>query len=223
MVKGSKHSAEARAKISAAKMRAAKKGWHHSAETKAKLSAAKKGDKNPSKRSEVRAKMSASNKIAMNRPEVRAKISAAMKGRKFSEEHKAKMSAIANRPDVKNRRTRTTLQAMARNGSLKQTKPEILLEELLNNILPGQYKFVGLGDFILAGKCPDFVNVNGQKKIIEMIGDNAKWYMNHSPEKLAARIALFAEHGYETLIVNASELKDIDLLKQKIHEFSIAA
>jgi hypothetical protein len=82
-------------------------GWHHTAETRAKLSASKigkpqvhmRGDKNPSKRPDVRLKLSAARIGKRLSPETRAKISASLVGNKralgfrHSEESRIKMSA----------------------------------------------------------------------------------------------------------------------------------
>lgn len=83
---GAKHSAEAKAKMSAAH----KRRKPLTAEARANISAAAKGRKfSP----ETRAKLSAANKGKRLSPEHRAKLSAAHKGKKLSPEHKAKISA----------------------------------------------------------------------------------------------------------------------------------
>jgi len=97
---------------------------------------------------------------------------------------------------------------------LKPNKPEIKLDTFLKQLLPREYKFVGDGQFIIAGKCPDFINVNGQKKIIELYGDY--WHRNDNPQE---RIDLFAKYGYQTLIIWEKELKDNKELKSKILNF----
>lgn len=104
-------------------------------------------------------------------------------------------------------------------------KPEKLLDKILQSLFFGEYKYVGDGQFILAGKCPDFVNVNGQKKIIELFGD---WF--HSKECAEqrgrnyitpqARINIFKEYGYETLIVWERELKNTEVLKESLLKFN---
>lgn len=99
--------------------------------------------------------------------------------------------------------------------NVKQNKIEKLLENILCDLFLNEYKFVGDGKFILAGKCPDFVNVNGQKKIIELYGDY--WHRNDNPH---SRIELFAQYGYQTLIVWEHELRNLELVKQKILEFN---
>ena len=86
---GLKHSAETRAKISAAK-----KGHKHSAESRAKMSAAHKG---VPLSAEHRAKMSAARKGVPKWAEHCAKLSAAKKGVPLSAEHRAKISATIRR------------------------------------------------------------------------------------------------------------------------------
>ena len=101
--------------------------------------------------------------------------------------------------------------------------PKRKLGKFLQKLFPNQWKYVGSGAFILAGKCPDFVNINGQKKIIEMFGDY--WHgegktgipnKQHEQE----RIDVFVKEGYQTLIIWQHELKDIEKLKYKLREFN---
>lgn len=102
------------------------------------------------------------------------------------------------------------------------TKPEKRLRNYLNGLFPHEYKFVGNGLIFIDYKCPDFININGQKKIIEMFGDY--WHSErvtgtsvkrHEQE----RIKHFAEYGYKTLIVWQKELKNISKLKRKLIYF----
>ena len=94
--------------------------------------------------------------------------------------------------------------------SIKPTKPELALAKLILELkLP--YSYVGDGEFILAGKCPDFLNMDGQKKLIEIYGNY--WHRNDNPQE---RIDLFAKYGYDTLIIWESELKNLDEVKEKI-------
>ncbi len=102
------------------------------------------------------------------------------------------------------------------NRVVKPNKKERFLIQLLQSTnLP--YDFVGDGKFIIDGKCPDFVNVNGQKKIIEIFGDY--W---HEPKEENERIALFAKFGFKTLIIWEHELKNITSLTQRLLQFNEA-
>lgn len=104
-------------------------------------------------------------------------------------------------------------QMKARN--VTPNKAEIGLNRLLQQLLPSEYRYVGNGEFILAGKCPDFININGQKKIIELFGNY--W---HKEEEEKDRINLFRQYGYETLIIWEKELENKELLRDRILQFN---
>jgi len=102
--------------------------------------------------------------------------------------------------------------------------PEKFLIKFLQELFPGQWKFVGDGQFILAGKNPDFVNVNGQKKIIEHFGEyhhgeGMTGISNELHEQ--QRVDLFAQHGYQTLIIWGHELEEVEQLQNKLEEFCV--
>ena len=94
-------------------------------------------------------------------------------------------------------------------------KTEIWLQDFLNRLYPNEWKFVGDGQIIINGKCPDFINTNGQKKIIELYGNY--WHKGENPQD---RINIFKPFGYKTLIIWEKELKNIKELESKIYEFS---
>lgn len=100
--------------------------------------------------------------------------------------------------------------------------PEKFLIKLLQELFPNQWKFVGDGSFWLTsnGKHlnPDFIHVN-QKKIIEHFGDfhhgeGRTGVPNEQHER--ERIDLFAQLGYQTLVIWQYQLSDEKLLKNKI-------
>jgi len=93
-------------------------------------------------------------------------------------------------------------------------KQETKLEGILESMYPGEWKFVGNGQVVIAGKCPDFINVNGQKKIIELYGE--RWHKNHDPQR---RADVFSPFGYETLVIWVKELNSIKRLKPIIESF----
>lgn len=97
--------------------------------------------------------------------------------------------------------------------SVKPNKTEMMLEEWFKkHELP--FKFVGDGKVILGGKLPDFINYNGGKQIIELFGDY--W---HEPEEEEERKKIFAEFGYDTLIIWEHELKDESALLNKVESW----
>lgn len=93
-------------------------------------------------------------------------------------------------------------------------KAELFLADVLEKMYPAEWKFVGDGQVIIAGKNPDFVNVNGQKKIIELYGE--RWHQGDDPQE---RKAVFAPFGYKTLVIWSKELGDQRSLKNKIRCF----
>ena len=156
-------------------------------------------------------------KLLWKDPEYRDKLCASLSGKPgpiFSKEViiriKAKCSAAMKRlwqdPEY--------IKKQMKARGCKPNKKEKLLVEILDELLPDEYKFVGDGEFILAGKCPDFLNVNGQKKIIELFG--TYW---HKPKEEQFRIDLFSQYGYQTLIIWENELNNPNKLEEKLTVF----
>jgi G:T-mismatch repair DNA endonuclease (very short patch repair protein) len=106
------------------------------------------------------------------------------------------------------------LKMMAEARSIKPTKPEIKLGKLLQFLFPGEYKYTGDFQTWIGGKNPDFMNINGQKKLIEMFGDY--W---HQGEDENERINHFKTFGFNTLIIWESELKNLALVNYKLKRF----
>jgi very-short-patch-repair endonuclease len=129
------------------------------------------------------------------------------------------MSLIASR-NWKNKELREKMiKASFKGRLLKPNVPEKKLFKLLNKLFDSEYKFVGDGKLFIDCLNPDFVNCNGQKKIIELYGD----YWHKLPERIKTdkrRIRTYKKYGYSTLIVWEHELKDIDKLKGKLIEFN---
>jgi very-short-patch-repair endonuclease len=96
----------------------------------------------------------------------------------------------------------------------KPNKTELKFEQFLNSLYPGEWKYVGDGQLIINGRCPDFVNVNGKKQIIELYGDY--WHRGQLPED---RAKIFEPFGYQTLVIWEKELKNMDKVEEKILNF----
>jgi len=102
---------------------------------------------------------------------------------------------------------------VVRSWHIKPTIPEKQLSTLFEELsLP--YRYVGDGQFILGGKCPDFLNTNGQKKLIELFGNF--WHEAGSEQK---RVNYFREYGFSTLIIWENELKIREALEAKLLSF----
>lgn len=147
-------------------------------------------------------------------------MSKSHKGVHLSEKHRASIGEASKRvwagtsEEKKNQwqgKIRKSLQCFP-------NKPETAVLSILDSLYPGEWKFVGDGQVIISGKNPDFINVNGQKKIIELFGDY--W---HRGKKAEDRAAIFSPFGYQTLVIWERELKNPDLLINKIRVFAEAA
>lgn len=106
------------------------------------------------------------------------------------------------------------VQSQMKSRGAAPNKIELRFEKFLNFLYPNEWKYVGDGQLIINGRCPDFVNINGKKQIIELYGDY--WHRGQDPQD---RIKIFKPFGYETLVIWEKELKDIELLKMKIEKF----
>lgn len=108
-----------------------------------------------------------------------------------------------------------------KNFMKKPNKTEQFLIELMKqNNLP--FRYVGDGEFIIGRKCPDFMNVNGKKQVIEFFGDywhdsNRKNIPFHQTE--AGTIEHYKKYGFDCLIIKQKELKDLNNLTSRIERF----
>jgi len=101
-------------------------------------------------------------------------------------------------------------------------KEEEQLLELLNNLFPNEYKFVGNFDLFIDGKNPDFIN-KSNKKVIEYFG--SYWHsevMTGKKENIheSERINHFINSGYDCLIIWDFEFKNKKELINKLKKFN---
>lgn len=100
--------------------------------------------------------------------------------------------------------------------NLKPNKLEKKLNEIIQDIIPGEFEFNGdyrLG-VIVDRMIPDFVNVNGKKKVIDLFGDY--W---HEKQEEQERIDRMKKKGWECLVIWEHELKNIENVKNKIKTY----
>lgn len=117
------------------------------------------------------------------------------------------------------------MKIMIEGRKIKPNKPEKIVLDILDKVYPNEWKYVGDGDLIIGGYNPDFVNINGQKKIIEVFGD----YWHKIREDIGwsrtelGRIMCFKAFGYETLIIWESDIKkwSVNKLTETIKEFAL--
>jgi very-short-patch-repair endonuclease len=167
------------------------------ARTKSSISLKKTLEGNPELRrrfAETARKLGYNNRGKKRSTEVRKKLSEINKRRWLDEEYVKRFVRVLN---------------------LRPNKTELKLQALLNEVAPNDYRYTGDGSMIIGGKLPDFVNANGQKKVIELLG--RYW---HNPEEVPARMARFKECGWDCLVIWDDEFKNLETLKAKIVNFT---
>jgi len=71
------------------------------------------------------------------------------------------------------------------------------------------YKYVGDGSLIIGGKNPDFVNINGEKKLVE-IGN----VFHHKGDYIEKRKEHFAKYGWQTYILIGDKFNEEKMLNE---------
>jgi len=151
-------------------------------------------------------------------PETKAKISAAMRAY-FSDlrnrtRHCAIMKAYFTDPYNQNKINewvRKSRQATC----IKPTSAEQKLVDILEQNWPGEWKYVGDGQVIIGGCCPDFINTNGKKQIIEVFG--TYW---HDLFDVAKKKEHYRQYGFDTLVIWEDELADEEATLKKVKTFA---
>ena len=107
------------------------------------------------------------------------------------------------------------LQALYKAWARKPNRLELRFQAVLDELFPDEYIYVGNGGLLIDGKCPDFTNINGQKKLIEVYGDY--WHRMDDPQE---RIDHFAKFGFQTLVLWESEVNsDLAAVIDKLNVF----
>lgn len=73
------------------------------------------------------------------------------------------------------------------------------------------FAYVGDGKLIIDGLCPDFVNTNGRKQLIEIFG--TYWHEEGEEEERKRR---FVRYGFDTIVIWEPELADEQLVLKKV-------
>lgn len=136
-------------------------------------------------------------KIAMKKPEVVKRMSELSKQRWQNPEYRARV-----------------VTGIMKGWHAKPNYPEQGLIHLFQEYnLP--FRYVGGGEVILGGKCPDFINSDGKKQLIELFGT----YF-HDLLDAARRTEHFRQYGFTTLIIWEDELGNQPRLVKKIRKFT---
>jgi G:T-mismatch repair DNA endonuclease (very short patch repair protein) len=162
-----------------------------------------------------------SKKMWEEHPELRVKRGADAK--KMWQDPEIRSRILSNRSifwgDKDNPKVIQARKKMMAGMNISPNKPERTVQSILDELVPNEWEFVGDGQVILGGLNPDFINVNGKKLILEVFGDY--WHKQQvKPYRVnEERIKIYADYGYNTLIVWEKETKDIESLKLKIKSF----
>jgi len=113
-------------------------------------------------------------------------------------------------PEFRTKAMKATLKGLWK----RPTRPEqFLIDFFKEHNLP--FRYVGDGEVVFGGKCPDFINTNGQKQLIELFG--TFW---HPLFDVAKRTEHFREYGFSLLIIWEDELEDEARLLKKVKTFT---
>lgn len=138
-------------------------------------------------------------------PDYRLRISNGVK-RNITREIRRKCS-FGGKLLIKKRRENGTFDEWRMEGTKQSrrhpNKIELLFSSLLNKYFPNEWIYSGGGKdaIIIGGMIPDFFNVNGKKKIIELYGDY--WHRGEDPQK---RIDKYGEFGFDCLVLWEREI-----------------
>ena len=108
--------------------------------------------------------------------------------------------------------------AMMKGRRNQPTAPEFQLALLLTQVCPVEYRYTGDGRLVIDGMVPDFANVNGKKRVIEVFGDY--WHKGEDPQ---VKIRRYARYGFSCLVIWEHEIRDSPDLVQKIWAFRTEA
>lgn len=131
--------------------------------------------------------------------QAKAKNSAKIKARWQMKEYREKLQrirqALWQNPEY--------VMHQIKSRGVKPNKAELKLQSFLDKHFHNTWEYVGDGQLIIGGRCPDFVNVNGAKEIIELFG--AYW---HSIFEIAERKEHYRKYGFKLAIIWDDELEN---------------
>jgi G:T-mismatch repair DNA endonuclease (very short patch repair protein) len=183
---------------------------------KTRQSSKKFWETNPNKKNQVSKKL----KEYWLIPEFRDKMSEIRKNIWARPEYREKMSKIRsdawNNLEIRDKNRRALMDGMR----IRPNKPERILQNLLDEYYPNEWRYTGDGSFIIGGLNPDFMN--GNKQVIELFGT---WW--HSEEQVGdkwksselGRTMVFNSYGFRSLIIWEHELKNICEVIAKLKTF----
>lgn len=248
---GHKHS-----EVSIERMRNAKLGKKMSLETRQKMSESHKGEKHhmygkhyspearanmseglrrlyqTSRGRELRAKIDESNRGNTyhlghkNTQEVIARMREIKTGKVFSDETRQRMSETGKALWQEEEHRNKLVKASRQGQKVHPNGPETVLLDILGELYPNDWKYVGDGEVVICGRNPDIINVNGKKSVILLHG--VYWHLwskqKDNPELTKEDVEkedinFYKVYGWDCLIVWEDELKNPEEVRGKIREF----
>lgn len=162
------------------------------------------GDLNPARRPEVRAKMSASAKIASKTPARLAVSCINLKPRSGDDnvsrrpDVRAKLKANANRPEW----IAQSIQNML-SGQESPNKSEKILLWRLKKLEPqAGWTFSGDGRLMIGRRSPDFIALNEPHRLVELFGEHV-----HKPEEEQSTVEYYQSYGYDCRVIWWKDLR----------------
>lgn len=129
------------------------------------------------------------------------RISQAAKARWQDPEWREKQCQIRKElwqnPEHRERQIKAILRGLCQRPTSYEQK---IIDLIKKHHLP--FKYVGNGEVIIGYVNPDFININGQKSLIETYS-----IFFHKPNYEAERAKRFARYGYRTLFLNDNNLE----------------
>jgi hypothetical protein len=116
-------------------------------------------------------------------------------------------------PEYREKTINATLKAMFKRPTSLEKQMLAIIEK---HSLP--YRYTGNGSFIIEGRCPDFVNVNGEKTCIEVRSKRmCKYWNNCTPEEYERqRKEHFAKYGWECIVIFDEDLQNEEAVISRI-------
>lgn len=160
--------------------------------------------------------------VKVRSPEIRERISANRRGKCVGQPHphtenqNEKISLAIQRKyrdkDYIERRLGCWLEAF-RKSRAKPNYQESKLGSIIDEVCPSEYRYND-GWFSIDGLLPDFVSINGIRKVIDLFGEAF-----HDKEEAIMRPERLNQHGYDCLVIWSKELARPDMVKEKIRGF----
>jgi hypothetical protein len=129
----------------------------------------------------------------------------------FGRHHSSVAKQKISNANIGRKHSDVVLQKLLKMRLQRPTKFELAVQQFLEMHYPGEWKYCGDGSVILNGKCPDFINCNGQKKVV--LANSVYWHMTVKglTRKQSERIELkpYNEIGFDVWFIWDDKLKGL--------------